>query len=204
MESTGIVPTMPIGGYNDGFGGANGLWLFAILALMWGGGGFFGNRGYDTNSNAIQADVNRGFDNQNLQAQTRDILSAVTAGTAQSVATTNQVYHDTVAAFNDKYNELQRDVAGLAVGQANLLAKENECCCSTLRAIDGVNYNTTVQIQKVLDAIAANKIEALQAKVNSLELAQAVSGVVRYPSSTTFSAGYNPFYGPVPPFTPNI
>lgn len=195
---------MPIGGYNDGFGGANGLWLFAILALMWGGGGWFGNRGYDTNSNAIQADVNRGFDNQNLQAQTRDILSAVTAGTAQSVAATNAVYHDTVAAFNDKYSELQRDVAGLAVGQANLLAKENECCCSTLRAIDGVNYNTTVQIQKVLDAIAANKIEALQAKVNSLELAQAVSGVVRYPSSTTFSAGYNPFYGPVPPFTPNI
>ena len=202
MESTGIVPTMPIGGYDGGFGGANGLWLFAILALMWGGGGWFGgNRGYD-NSNAIQADVNRGFDNQNLQAQTRDILSAVTNGTAQSVATTNQVYHDIVAVLNDKYGELQRDVAGLAVGQANLLAKENECCCSTLRAIDGVNYNTTTQIQKVLDALAANKIEALQAKVNSLELAQAVSGVVRYPNTTTFSAGYNPFYGPVPPFAP--
>ena len=205
MEN-GITPVMPIGGgYGDGFGfNSGGLWLFAILALMWGGNGFFGGRGYDTNSNAIQADVNRGFDNQNLQAQTRDILSAVTAGTAQSVATTNQVYHDTVAAFNDKYSELQRDVAGLAVGQANLLAKQNECCCSQLRAIDGVNYNTTVQIQKVLDALAANKIEALQAKVNSLELAQATSGIVRYPSATTFSAGYNPFYGPVPPFTPNI
>ena len=205
MEN-GITPVMPIGGgYGDGFGlNGGGLWLFAILALMWSGGGFgFGGRGYD-NSNAIRADVNRGFDNQNLQAQTRDILGAVTTGTAQSVAATNQVYHDTVAAFNDKYSELQRDIAGLAVGQANLLAKENECCCSTLRAIDGVNYNTTVQIQKVLDALAANKIEALQAKVNSLELAQATSGIVRYPSSTTFSAGYNPFYGPVPPFTPNI
>ena len=67
-----------------------------------------------------------------------------------------------------------------------------------------MNYNTTVQIQKVLDALAANKIEALQAKVNSLELAQATSGMVRYPNSTTFSAGYNPFYGPVPPLTPNI
>ena len=67
-----------------------------------------------------------------------------------------------------------------------------------------MNYNTTVQIQKVLDALAANKIEALQARVNSLELAQATSGMVRYPNSTTFSAGYNPFYGPVPPLTPNI
>lgn len=201
MDSTGITPVMPIGnGYGDGF---NGSWifLFAILALLWGGNGAFGG---GSNSNAIQADVNRGFDNQNLQAQTRDILGAVTSGTAQSVATTNQVYHDTIAAFNDKYSELQRDVAALSVGQANLLAKENECCCSTLRAIDGVNYNTTTQIQKVLDALAANKIEALQAKVNSLELAQATSGMVRYPNTTVYSAGYNPFYAPMPPFTTNI
>lgn len=128
MESTGIVPTMPIGGYNDGFGGANGLWLFAILALMWGGGGWFGNRGENLGYRPATAeDVNNGFNFNDLQNQNRDIINAITSGTAQSVATTNQVYHDTVAALNDKYSELQRDVAGLAVGQANLLAKENEC-----------------------------------------------------------------------------
>lgn len=102
----------------NGWGGM--IWLFAILAMM---GGGFGN-GFGNNGNAIQADVNRGFDNQNLQAQTRDILAAVTAGTAQSVATANQVYHDVVGYVGDKYTELQRDVASLAVGQANLLAKE--------------------------------------------------------------------------------
>lgn len=111
---------------NDGMGGGWGgmIWLFAILALFGGGfnGGFGGNNG-----NAIQADVNRGFDNQNLQAQTRDILSAVTAGTAQSVATTNQVYHDITGYVGDKYSELQRDVAALAVGQANMLANQNQC-----------------------------------------------------------------------------
>ena len=95
------------------------IWLFAILAMM--GGGGFGGWG-NGNGNAIQADVNRGFDNQNLQAQTRDILAAVTAGTAQSVATTNQVYHDITNYVGDKYMELQRDVAALAVGQANMLA----------------------------------------------------------------------------------
>ena len=94
--------------------------------------------------------------------------------------------------FNDKYFELQRDVAGLAVGQANMLAKQNECCCSTLRAIDGVNYNTTIQVQKILDAIAANKIESLQAKVNSLELAQALTGVVKYPLNAAYA--YNPIF----------
>lgn len=121
---TGIQPVMPMG--NGGFGG-DGSWifLFAILAMMWGGNGFFG--GGNGNTNAIQADVNRGFDNQNLQAQTRDVLAAVTAGTAQSVATTNQVYHDTVSALNDKYSELARDIAALSVGQANALANQNQC-----------------------------------------------------------------------------
>ena len=110
-----------LNGGENGWGGM--IWLFAILALM--GGGFGGWGG--TNSNAIQADVNRGFDNQNLQAQTRDILAAVTGGTAQNVAATNQVYHDVVSYVGDKYNELQRDVAGLAVGQANMLANQNQC-----------------------------------------------------------------------------
>lgn len=201
MDSTGITPVMPIGNSGDGFGGSW-IFLFAILALMWGGNGAFG--GNAGNANALQADVNRGFDNQNLQAQTRDILAAVTSGTAQSVAATNQVFHDTVNALTDKYGELQRDIAGLAVGQANLLAKQNECCCSQLRAIDSVNYNaamntaainatTTAQTQKILDALAQNKIDALQNKVNQLELQNAVAGVVRYPTATTYTSGANPF-----------
>lgn len=210
MENTGITPVMNVGsgyGYGDGFGfGGNGLWLFAILALMWGGNGFFGGNGALGYRPATAEDVNNGFNFNDLQNQNRDIITAINSGTAQSVATTNQVYHDTVAAFNDKYSELQRDVASLAVGQANLLAKENECCCNTLRAIDSVNYNnamntasinanTTASMQKVLDAIQENKIEALQSKVNQLELQQAVAGVVRYPSATTYSSGCNPFCG---------
>jgi hypothetical protein len=62
-------------------------------------------------------------------------MQAITAGTAQSVATTNQVYHDVMNGMYDKYNELQRDISGLAVGQANQLARINECCCNTQSAI---------------------------------------------------------------------
>lgn len=206
MEGTGITPVMDMNrGYGDyGFGGGSGIWLFAILALMWGGNGFWGGNRSGVATEAIQADVNRGFDTQNLQAQTRDILSAVNAGTAQSVAAANQVYHDLVSSVNDKYGELQRDVAGLAVGQANLLARQNECCCSVQRAIDGVNYNgalNTASIkeaiilegQKTRDLITGNKIEELQDKVSKLELAQAVAGVVRYPNAMTYGAGPSPF-----------
>ena len=203
-NGTGITPVMPIGNNGGDFGfGGSGLWAFLIFALLMGGNGFFGgnNLGYRP---ATAEDVNNGFNFNDLQNQNRDIINAITSGTAQSVATTNQVYHDTVAALNDKYSELQRDIAGLAVGQANLLAKENECCCSQLRAIDGVNYNNAMNTaaikeailldgQKTRDLITENKMEAMQARINQLELNQAVAGVVRYPNQTTYCSGANPF-----------
>lgn len=204
MDNTGLSAADVALLNNDGNGWGGMIWLFAILALM--GGGFGGGWGNNNNGNAIQADVNRGFDNQNLQAQTRDILAAVTAGTAQSVATANQVYHDVVGYVGDKYTELQRDVAGLAVGQANLLAKENECCCSILRAIDGINYNAAMNTaainanvtavgQKIADLIVGNRIDDMQNRINQLELQNQLGNVVRYPNGWTYNAGNSPFCG---------
>lgn len=190
-------------GCGDGWGGF--MWIFALLILAGGGfGGFGNNNAWMAGNLATQNDVQRGFDNQNTIANQREILAATTAGTAQSVAATNQTFHDTIAVLGDKYTELQRDIAGLAVGQTSLMAKENECCCSTLRAIDSVNYNnalntasinanTTAQTQKILDAMAANKIEDLQRQINALELQNAVAGVVRYPNALTYNAGSSPF-----------
>ena len=187
---------------NGGFGDGNAfLWIFALLILANGGFGGFGNN--NGNANAIQADVNRGFDNQNLQAQTRDILSAVNAGTAQTVAATNQTFHDNLMAMQGLYNETARDIAGLQMGQANILANQNECCCATKQLIMQSNYDGamrdaatnasfTAQIQSVKDMIAQNKIEALQSEVNKLQLAQATAGLMKFPTSWSFDAGYFP------------
>lgn len=200
-------------GFGD-WGGNSMMWIFALLILAgggfgglgWGNNGFANAIGYE--NLATSNEVQRGFDNQNTMSNQREILSAVTNGTAQSVAATNQTFHDTLFALNDKYNELQRDIGGLAVGQANLLAAQNDCCCSTKMLISetaaqnrydnamntaAINATTTAQTQKILDAIAQDKIEALQNKVNALELQQAVAGVVRYPMATTYTSGCNPF-----------
>lgn len=189
-----------------GAGSGGGL-LFAILliVLFMGGGAWGGNRGA-FGTEAIQNQMQQGFDNQNTMANQRETLAAVNSGTAQAVAATNQTFHDMLGVFSDKYNEITRDISSLQVGQANMLANQNQCCCAVQRAIDGVNYanaqntasinaNTTAAMQKVLDAITENKIEALQSKINSLELAQATSSVVRYPTSYTYSAGQSPFCG---------
>jgi hypothetical protein len=197
----------------DDFSSNGGLWLFAILALMWGGGfGGFGNAGF---ANAIgyqnlatQNDVQRGFDNQTTVGNQREILSAVTNGTAQSVAATNQSFHDSLNVIQDKYGELARDIYGVSGQIAQVLANQNACCCDTkmlisetaaqnrydaLKNTNDINAVTIGQTQKILDAMAQNKIEALQGRVNQLELQNAVAGVVRYPSSATYNAGGSPF-----------
>lgn len=175
------------------------IFLFAILCLFGGGGFGFGGG----NTNALNADIQRGFDAQNSMANEREILSAINSGTAQSVAATNQTFHDSLMANQSLYNELARDIAGLGVSQANLLANQNECCCSTKMLIQQSNYegamrdaatnaNFTAQIQSVKDMIAQNKIEALQAEVSKLQLAQATSGMLRFPNSWSYDAGQFP------------
>lgn len=192
MESTGIVPTMPITG-GDGFGfGNGGLWLFAILALMWGG---FGN-GYGNGMGYRQAtaeDVNNGFNFSELQSENRDILGAISGDTASTIAAVERVGGDIIS-----------DVHDVAMNVAATQAKQQECCCNILRAVDGVNYNgalntaainatTTAATQRVLDALAAEKAERQAQRIQQLEQQIALQGVVRYPSAMTYGAGPSPF-----------
>lgn len=205
---------------NDSFGNGWGgmIWLFAILALMGGGFGGWGNRPPMPDNLATSAEVQRGFDAQNSMANEREILSAVNAGTAQAVAATNETFHNTVQYVGDKYSELQRDVASLAVGQANNAANSQRCCCEVKQLVQGVasetqkqiaqndynaamrdaatNANFTRQIQEVKDTIAQNKIEALQQQVSQLQLAQATAGVLKFPNQWSYGAGpFPPIFG---------
>ena len=192
---------------NDGMAGGWGgmIWLFAILAMM--GGGFnWGGAGRGYEQYATRDQVQNGFDTQNLQAQTRDILAAVNAASMAGIQATNQVYHDVVGYVGDKYDELQRDLAGLAVGQANLLANQNECCGGITRQLMQNNYdaamrdaatnaNIVAQAQAIKDMFQADKFQQMQNRINQLELQNALQGVVRYPNGWTYNAGNSPFCG---------
>ena len=187
----------PYGGSGFGFGGGDGgLFAILLIVLLMGGGSAWGcgNRG-QFGTEAIQNQMQQGFDNQNSMANQRELLAA-----------TNQVYHDLTGYIGDKYAELDRDVLGINSTLQQVMANQNQCCCSTLRAIDSVNFNgaqntaainanTTAAVQKVLDAISTNKMEALQGRINQLELNNAVAGVVRYPTSFSYNAGPSPFCG---------
>lgn len=225
MENNGALSASDVAllNRNNGmsWGDSSFMWIFALLILANGGFGGWGNNNF---ANAIgyenlatSNEVQRGFDNQNAMANQREILAAVNSGTAQSVAATNQTFHDTLMANQNLYNETSRDLAALAVGQADLRAAQDACCCATKQLIletgaginagiaqnryeaamntAAINANTTAQVQKVLDVISNNRIDELQNKVNQLELMNATANVVRYPNASTYYAGNNPFCG---------
>ena len=204
-----------------GWGDSSFLWIFALLILANGGFGWGGNNGFANASGyeklATSNEVQRGFDNQNSMANQRDILAAITSGTAQSIAATNQTFHDTIGVLSDKYGEITRDISSVLLGQQQMMANQNECCCGTKMLISetgnniaaglaqgryeaamntaAINANTTAQTQRILDVLSQNKIDELQGKINALELQNAVAGVVRYPNGWTYNAGTNPFCG---------
>lgn len=187
MDGTGIQPVMnmnPNTYGNDGFFGGEGLWLFAILALMWGGGGLFGN----TNGGRVATveDVNNSANFTRLENQVMNNGNAI-----------RQEAEYIVNGISALGYQNARDFGALGSQLAS-------CCCENLRANDqtrfdlsnyasAINANTTAGIQKVLDKLAEDKISALQGRINQLELTNAVAGVVRYPSAMTYSYNANPF-----------
>ena len=197
-NGSGITPVMPIGGsYGDAFGGNSFIWIFGLLILMGMFNGGFGGWGNNNFANAIgyenlatSNEVQRGFDNQNQLANEREILSAVNSGTAQAVAATNQTFHDTLGIIQNRYDELARDISGIVVGQAQALANQNQCCCETKMLIQQTAADNALQMSQMearLNAkMDANEIQNLRDKVSSLELAQATTGVVRYPMNTMY------------------
>ena len=201
MDNGTITPVMPVG---DGFGGGSSfMWIFALLILMFGMGGGFGFGGNQSGVNTLNADMQRGFDNQNLQAQTRDILSAVTNGTAQTIAATAQNASNAITAIKDGNASLIREFGNVETALSALAGEQQSCCCNVLRAVDGVNYNqaintaainanTTAQTQKILDAIMGNRMADMQSQINALQLQAATSNVLRYPNAWTFNGGVFP------------
>lgn len=144
---------------NGGFGDDNGAWWIIILFLFagWGGNGNgFGGRGGTT----TREEISYGFDMNGLENGVRAIQSGLCDGFyALNTSllngfngitnTTNQGFTGLNTAITNGFSaaELARcNSQAQLMAQLNQIAfNQQDCCCQTQRAIDGINYNMATQ-----------------------------------------------------------
>ena len=153
--SVPLVANIDGNGNNGAWGDGGWLWIIVVFALLfgWGGNGFGGfgggNFGRDGYPCATQADVRAAVDQQTLISK----LDQQTYGLA-----------DTFTALNNTLNSNFRgiDNAICTLGYQNqqgfneVAHQISDCCCTTQRAIDGVNYNLATQTNAIQNAMCNN------------------------------------------------
>ena len=175
---------------NNGWGNDGGwLWFIVVIFAIfgWGGNGFGwgGNNGRDGYPCATQADVRAAVDQQTLISK----LDQQTYGLASST-------YDLKNTITNWFHGVDNAVCQLGYqtqqGFNTLGHQISDCCCTTQRAIDGVNYNLSTQTnaiqnamcnntrdiienqncntRSILDFLVQDKISALQAENQNLKL----------------------------------
>ncbi len=180
----------------DGFGG--GAWWIIILFLFMFGMGGWNNR--NTNGEPVtEAGLCNAMNFNDLQNQ----VGRLSDQNQQQTQTLGNGICNLGYELQGNIGQLGKEVA---LSQANLASQLAQCCCTTQRAIDTVNYNqaiNTASINANIDAKFAamekNQLEqtiaAQQAQISQLQLAQQMNNVVRYPNGFTYNAGMSPFCG---------
>lgn len=193
-------------GYGNGWGGGwgnNGMfgmeWIFALLILpmLWGGnGGPFGRTG--GGNPVTESDLCNSQNSQNLQNAVGRLNDQMQANQQQ---TTNGICQ---ASYENLRNLMTLQMAVMQ-GDAATQRQVDDCCCTTQRGIDSVNFNAAMnaaainanvseKFQKVIDYLCAQDNQRLRDENLRNYINQQLCGVLRYPSGTTFSAGFNPFF----------
>lgn len=160
---------------NNGVFGDSAWWIIILLIFGWfGNGNGFGNgfggnggngfmSGYDLGKVATTNDVASGFNNSAVLSNLNDLR----LGQANLQQTLCQGFNGVNTAVLQSANATER-------GFCDLGYKLQDCCCTTQRAIDGVNFNMSKgfcdviranqdNTQRIVDLWTNDKISSLQA-----------------------------------------
>lgn len=181
-EGYSLSDIAAVNGGNGMFGG-NSSWVLIILFALifgWGGNGLGRCNDFGQYATAAsQTEILLGQQFQNLDNKIDRIGNGIADAT---FALNNSIKDGNYATQNiikDGFCANQRNIDSVRFDMSNY--------ASAIQATD------TANTQKILDVLAQNKIEALQGRINQLELQNAMCGVVRYPNGMTYNAGPSPF-----------
>lgn len=204
-----VMPVEPTnsGNNGNGWGGDWGawIWVFLIFAMFGGwGGGFGGFGGFGGGAYPTEAILQRSLDTQSIIGKLDGITQGLCNGFYEQSQAINGVGMNMMQGFHGVDNAIcnlgyqtqqgfnQTNIA-LMQGQNALQAQLSDCCCTTQRAIDGVNYNMATNTcaitnqmnnntrdiiesqnagtRAILDYLCNDKISTLQNENQALRLA---------------------------------
>lgn len=181
MENMSLSDIAAVTKDNDNWGGAGGwIWIIVLFLFMYG-------NGWNRNTTAEQPVTEAGLCNamnfnnlENSVGRMSDLMQTQFMQTSQGLAS---VGYENLRNFASTQDAIKDGNYALSSQLAN-------CCCENKQATADLKYsaamnaasineNTTAQTQKILDALAQNKIESLQAQVSELKTKNMFCGVPR-------------------------
>lgn len=174
---------------NDGFGGFNGdgAWIFLlfILILMGGWGNGYGYGGGGGTVNAVNADVQRGFDQSALINGLNGVSAAINTGFSGAEISRCNAQANVLQTLNNNQANLSTQLNTIAMNQQN-------CCCENRAGLADLKYtvateacadrsaisdalkdviaSNTANTQAILDKLCQQEIDALKAQNQQLQM----------------------------------
>lgn len=174
---------------NDGFGGFNGdgAWIFLLFILIlmggWGNGYGYGNGGGTVN--AVNADVQRGFDQSAIINGLTGISGAINTGFSGAEISRCNAQANVLQTLNNNQANLSTQLNTIAMNQQN-------CCCENRAGLADLKYtvateacadrtavtdalrdviaSNTANTQAILDKLCQQEIDALKAQNQQLQM----------------------------------
>lgn len=174
----------------DSWGGGS-WWIIVLFLFAFMGGGFGWNRQGEFGQYATAASQQEILFGQQF-GQLNDRLTNIGNGIC------NLGYE-----MQGNIGQLGKEMA-LAQGATNTTIMQTandlqrqlaDCCCTTQRAIDGVNANLEAKFAALEKSHLEQRIAEQSARIASLEMDNRMYGVVRYPNGYSYNAGPSPFCG---------
>lgn len=177
------------GNNNDGFGGFNGdgAWIFLlfILILMGGWGNGYGYGGGGGTVNAVNADVQRGFDQSAIINGLNGVSTAINTGFAGAEISRCNAQANVLQTLNNNQANLSTQLNTIAMNQQG-------CCCENRAGLADLKYtvateacadraavtdalrdviaSNTANTQAILDKLCQQEIDALKAQNQQLQM----------------------------------
>lgn len=179
------------GNNNDGFGGFNGdgAWIFLLFILIlmggWGNGYGYGPNGGGGTVNAINADVQRGFDQSAIISGINGISTAINSGFAGAEISRCNAQANVLQTLNNNQANLSTQLNTIAMNQQN-------CCCENRAGLADLKYtvateacadrsavsdalrdviaSNTANTQAILNKLCQQEIDSLKAQKQQLEM----------------------------------